>query len=509
MSSPKQHNLRQNIKPSEKALETEGMFGFLNQRRGSGDDFDITLLNNTHIIGQEDQPENRETINNPETHGIFTSPNRPENPQIDLGTPTLDLQGLLDSITSQIVGFKSDITHQNTAIFNQVGLLNNKIDNFESRLHNIEQEIELVKTKLEDQERSIMNKILQSIDEKIKHQTIKVINEEFRSNSEAMDEVNAKMCQELLEINPIKKTNEPHSNPAPDVNIMYLGQHDSIIPPARFDGRDRNPVAVLDKLKSYVNKTENRHKILKGLPPFNFTDAIENCLTGSASMWWQINKERIHNIELFEIAFRNKYWNDDIQWAIKEKLNQDKFKPDGRLTRSEYFTERAIVLKTMTPQIVEKDIIKIMARHFDEHIRRACIIHDITTVSKMEELLNLEDLEYNQKNTQLNKRPYQRPNPQTNIGNERWNNQQNYHQNQQNNAYRNQSRNYQGNNNRNNNGYNNNRNQQAQSHPQAQYNGQNQRINQYPHEINAMQRPNHAIPIIPPQVQPPNNQGNC
>ena len=137
----------------------------------------------------------------------------------------------------------------------------------------------------------------------------------------------------------------------------------------------------------------------------------------SASQWWQLNKQKVNSWEQFVQIFHEKYWNKEIQSHLRQKIDLEKYRPGGYLSRTDYFLERILILKAMTPPISEEDIINILASHYDEVIQTARRVQNLNTITSFEMLLQREDMLDIQKNLQVRNRnkPEVRKNNQNNT----------------------------------------------------------------------------------------------
>ena len=160
----------------------------------------------------------------------------------------------------------------------------------------------------------------------------------------------------------------------------------------KFNGKLKNPMEYLSKLKNYYRR-ENEKRISYGEDDLDLEEMFDNCLEGTAATWWNMIRYSVTDFEDFEQIFINKYWNEEIQDGIKRKLDLETFVPRRGLSRAEYFIERVVVLQNMTPKLTEREIVRRLVRHFDGTVQQACRVQNITTILRMEEVLNREDTE--------------------------------------------------------------------------------------------------------------------
>lgn len=108
-----------------------------------------------------------------------------------------------------------------------------------------------------------------------------------------------------------------------------------------------------------------------------------------ATRWWQLIKDEITTGKYIERAFLKKYYSRDIQRRITHKLELERYRIRRILTRAEYFIDRLVILRHMTPKLTED---KIMTYHFEQIIQDLIRVQNVITVKDMENLLQREDV---------------------------------------------------------------------------------------------------------------------
>jgi hypothetical protein len=266
----------------------------------------------------------------------------------------------------------------------------------------------------------------------------------IQTNSNGLSELNTKLHQvenqhiakelEIVELktqmeglnNKLLQPNPNYSTGPIPIQVTCMGGSTFENLPT-FNGRNKNPQEFLVKFEAYLRNTQIRQN-----QNIRFQDLLENCLQDSASRWWQMIKSEITSYEEFEKKYLDKYWNNDIQRGIKRRVETERYRTGGYLTRSEYFVERVMTLKQMTPTLEEEDIVNLLSIHFDQRIQDAIRVQNITGIDNFEKLLNREDIEernnppthqssFNNTNrkSQFERRPYPRPTHETNNQHQR------------------------------------------------------------------------------------------
>jgi len=174
----------------------------------------------------------------------------------------------------------------------------------------------------------------------------------------------------------------------------------------KFNGRFSNPNEYLKKLRRIYEKNKIKYGS-ESNDQEQLYETIENSMEGSALQWWQLNKDKIINWKEFEEAFTEKYWNQEIQRHLKQKIDLEKYRSEGRLSRVEYFLERVLVLKSMTPSFSEAEIVGILTPHYGEIIQTAQRVQNLCCIKDFEALLQREDMLDTQKSLQGRFRPRQ------------------------------------------------------------------------------------------------------
>ncbi|XP_054260151.1 uncharacterized protein LOC128984808 [Macrosteles quadrilineatus] len=177
---------------------------------------------------------------------------------------------------------------------------------------------------------------------------------------------------------------------------------DSDVP--KFTGRAHNPKEFLNKLQKYYCRNLVRQSPTTDPKEF-LIDTIEMSLGGSASRWFSLIKSNINTWDEFESMFLMKFWSQSVQRGIRHRLENERYRPGGKLTRSEYFIERVITLKSMSPPLTDEEIITLLSDHFSELIQDARIVQNANTIFAFESILQREDIKDGNRRNKQNHPP--------------------------------------------------------------------------------------------------------
>jgi len=328
-----------------------------------------------------------------------------------------------------------------------------KIDNLDQKVGNMEKRIQGQWNEKEDQ---IINKIedkisklniqrqsererdhttfttnLSDISNQVKSNQDQV-NNKFKNQDAQINEQNQRLDKHQHRIHTMEDKLEEYKFDASQVHGKIPVNHITVscagemyghnVP--KFNGKISNPQEYLEKMKRcYENNQKARYGGGEMENPECLHEVIGNSMERSASQWWQLNKPNVHSWQQFEQIFLDKYWNKEIQRHLRQKIELERYRPGGYLNRTDYFLERILILKAMTPPLNEEDIVNILASHYDEVIQTARRVQNSNTITAFEMLLQREDMLDVQKNLQLRNRikPDIRKNPQNNSSAENQN----------------------------------------------------------------------------------------
>lgn len=231
-------------------------------------------------------------------------------------------------------------------------------------------------------------------------------------------------------------TENPTQQITPEIIVHYegngLSDPNSAMP--KFNGKQKNPLIFLNQFDKYYDNYSKRkgHKNL-----LSYIELVEISLEAPSANWFQIIKNEIKNKEDFKIKFLNQYWSQPIQRAWRRKIESETYNEKSRLTRSEYLIDRSLILRSITPNFTETDIVNIMADNFNNRIRDSVKVQNVTTIQHFVDILNKEDIEdrtdkqpKNLADDRPNQQNHQPSNRRTNQNFETRNYNRNHNQNQ-------------------------------------------------------------------------------
>src|SRR5436190_13932404 len=286
--------------------------------------------------------------------------------------------------------------------------LDHKVDNMDNKVQNQCHDLNIQIKQDREQDHITVTKNLSDISTQIKSvqdQTSYRLNDQDRKIKEQnqyMEKIEQRVhtVEDKFEENQF--TQNQHQNHAPTNHIIVSCAGDNYsqnVP--KFNGKLTNPQGYLEKIKrSYENYKKYRYGGQEDKNKECLHEVISDSMEKSASQWWQLNKEKVTNWLSFEQIFLEKYWNKEIQNHLKQKIELERFRPGGYLNRTDYFLERILILKAMTPPLSETDIIDILAKHYEEVIQTARRVQNLNTITSFETFLQREDMQEIQKSLQ-------------------------------------------------------------------------------------------------------------
>jgi hypothetical protein len=293
--------------------------------------------------------------------------------------------------------------------------LKRQTDNIKEIIQNTNtQTYSVLNSKIENQNKVVseqLNNILQQNTQTIETTCIPMIETNrklIEGQSAAITLISDTLTMQNERINSLQKS--PNLTlPFGTAPIQITCQGNPVVPNEmslpKFNGRAHNPREYLEKLQRYYKRTLSKMPS-RADDSETLIETIEMSLEQHASRWFSLIKGDIKNWEDFENAFLSKYWSRDVQRGIRQRLETDKYRPGGNLSRAEYFVERVITLQSLTPPMTEDEIVVCLSEHFDELIQDARRVQNITTITEFEALLVREDIKHNKDRT---RRPLNSP----------------------------------------------------------------------------------------------------
>ena len=136
------------------------------------------------------------------------------------------------------------------------------------------------------------------------------------------------------------------------------------------------PTKFLEELKNFWEAVRPS--------PNQFAFVIGSCLRGTAKDWWDLTKETDDDLHTFCDKFRERYWGESVQHEAKARLEFGFYQVGPDINMTTYALQAFREAKSLTPPLDDKEIIRKLARHFNEDIRGVIIGRSI---SKLKDLL--------------------------------------------------------------------------------------------------------------------------
>lgn len=264
-------------------------------------------------------------------------------------------------------------------------------------------EIDQVKTELKDHKVSFTNKIVNIT----------------KQNGEKFDCLDAQMTAVTLEIttnkevvgyiasqvdNIEKKYEEKLAavdsglvNNSRDIRNLQLGQTSPVThvlqsgigkPELKFYGDYKiHPKVFIQQLGQFIESFPT-HANVKAL--------IQSTMKGDAELWYSMVEEKYQTFDEFRSIFLSNYWGEYNQQKVRHDLFNGKFRERFGSSREQYLIRKYYAIRHLEPVFSETDIVKYLARHFDEDIRKVIVVQRITTMDKLIEYMrSLDDVYFN------------------------------------------------------------------------------------------------------------------
>lgn len=402
MDNPNPHNLRSSIKLTQKANEQSTSFNFL--QRDTRDNF--TNPSAKHVIGQEPHPKEINEINNDDTLSN-DRPNTPDNDneyQSDFEEDNLYNMPRTPVNPTQSINKEKDKTHieppnqiQLETIMHEIGKLRQDIK--QEVREEVRQVFEIYNTQIRKQIDNLHMAVdtlqieLEQLRNKVGLQEAKLYAESLKFDRPI--KIKEQTCKRPIESDQVEPNHQ-------EVIVKYVAEQGSKKPPM-FNGKNHNPILFVNKLKQHVMR-EGKKGLVSTID--DLKEIIDEALIGSTSSWWQLNQKYVNSFEDFQLIFTDKYWSRDAQKQLKHRITYEKYRPGGPLSRSDYFLEKAALLRYLTiNDLDEEEIVNILVEQFSQKIQDACSVQGIKTIHEMERLLNREDSEERNKTLRYQNKP--------------------------------------------------------------------------------------------------------
>lgn len=273
--------------------------------------------------------------------------------------------------------------------------------------------IHIVDTKLNNQSVICQTNLLQQNNElmikidKSKQDILNQILPNSQIQTEKIKSLHDLVNTQDIRLNKVEeKINQQPQTSIPNIYVTCTGGRNNQLGdnnPPKFYGRASNPKEFLAKLKRFYERSITNKDMHDDTQHLH--DIIDQCFDHHAAKWFELCKININTWNDFEKAFLNKYWSRDIQRGIKHRIETERYRPGGKLTRAEYFIERVLTLRSITPPLTDEEIVTVLAEHFSELIQDARRVQNVHDVTGFELLLQREDLKDAQQRARTSDQP--------------------------------------------------------------------------------------------------------
>jgi hypothetical protein len=151
----------------------------------------------------------------------------------------------------------------------------------------------------------------------------------------------------------------------------------------KFDGAiNGNPMLFLTNLKNIVKNVLGETRKLQ---------IARQALKYEASQWFDACVSHVDNFEEFTGVFMEKYWGPLPQQNIRRDLEFGRYRPGLRLTREMYVIQKYARIKYLDPAMLEQDVVRQLARHFEPCIEQAVALQGIMCINELMGLVRRMD----------------------------------------------------------------------------------------------------------------------
>ena len=130
-------------------------------------------------------------------------------------------------------------------------------------------------------------------------------------------------------------------------------------------------------------------------PRYNFRIIIEQSLwpdlSGLAKEWWTIVEQAIETWEDFTVQFHRRFWNDEVQYGVRENLDFGYHNTESKPKILAYTINLIGIAKELRPALSDSQIINKLSRHFTDEIRSAVIARGMNSLPIFLDLLEKFD----------------------------------------------------------------------------------------------------------------------
>ena len=154
----------------------------------------------------------------------------------------------------------------------------------------------------------------------------------------------------------------------------------------KFDGSGLSPMKFITRFLEY-----SRH--------YNWDDeqmlhGVKSCLTKDASLWADLFKDSWYTFEDFKISFERRFWSEEIQCTVREKIESDRWDRKKNPDMSSHFAYYIGLCKSLRPIMSESQMINVIMKHFPYSVQTGWMFPGIKTLETTIEYLLKQDQMY-------------------------------------------------------------------------------------------------------------------
>ncbi|XP_023311504.1 putative mediator of RNA polymerase II transcription subunit 29 [Anoplophora glabripennis] len=132
-----------------------------------------------------------------------------------------------------------------------------------------------------------------------------------------------------------------------------------------------HPAVFIKKLKKYIETLPSS---------MNIKNIISSTMKGDADIWYQLIEDKYDTFDEFEQLFISKYWGEYHQQKVRINLINGKYNEKFGSSRERYLMKKIYNIKHLEPKFTENEMVKMLARHFEEDIHKVIVTQRISTI---------------------------------------------------------------------------------------------------------------------------------
>lgn len=256
--------------------------------------------------------------------------------------------------------------------------LNKKIDNIAINIEN--EIIKKVDSKIDSRVQEVQQNINKVIDNKIENIDKQISNVQ-RQNKNQYDELNNKIIQETGQIKEQIGIIQINNNSQGIINRANQWETEKVYFYGDYKVHPKTFVKNLYELLRNVNDIRNIKTV------------IRNNLKGDAEIWYAIVEDKYDTLEQFIEIFLANFWGEAQQSKVREKLFNGRYRENMNDSKERYVLKKYSDVRYLEPKMPDTEIIKYLARHFNDEIRDVILIQGIDTIDRLLQYLRrIEDV---------------------------------------------------------------------------------------------------------------------